>query len=253
MEDEMKNLIFASILCILITIVYTDSYAEIKVVKIKGQAAFRTTGSWVPLQAGAILPIGAKISTGPKTSVEINIDKHTVTIGSLSFVKVYHNEIKKDEITTKLGLRRGTIKARVFRTKEIKTTFTISTPVATSSVRGTEKVVFHGPRRGTKARVIKGKIGVTSRDTLRNIAGRHTFNQNPDSQSPDDLLADARGEATSDTSPKNITREEENNAFYDDMNVSTVNEIYKDCDKYNDRNISNPQALVPTGIIVIWP
>ncbi len=133
-----------------------SSYAEIRVVSVKGTASYKTTGAWTPLQAGAVLAVGTKVSTGVRSSVVINVNRHTVTVYPLTIMKITESMETENSSSTKIGLRRGAVRTKIARDARIKTVFKVSTPVATSSVRGSEQLTFSGPTMGSHIFVLGG-------------------------------------------------------------------------------------------------
>ena len=134
-------------------------FAEATVVSVKGTAAYNLGGKWLPMQAGMKIRNGAKISTGVKSVVVLKLVNSTVTVQPLSMMKIYEDKLVRDESDTKIAIRRGSIKAEVNTMKEVKTVFKVATPVATSSVRGTEFSIETGPS-GTITVVESGAVSV---------------------------------------------------------------------------------------------
>lgn len=187
----------------------SSSFAAIRVVSVKGQAAFKTGNQWNQLRSGMGLPVGAKVSTGADSTVVLKIDDHTVTIKPLSMMKIYENSVKKEERNTRIGLRRGSIRARVSREKRIRTTFKVSTPVATSSVRGTEEEISYGPNNGMVVRVIEGNVWGANKNGIRKIVkGRLKFHQKNENPLPEPLIDEVRERAFVYVYDSNITRDE---------------------------------------------
>jgi hypothetical protein len=123
-------------------------FAAISVVSVKGAAAYSAGRNWVPLAAGMQPQEGVKISTGLKSTVVLKLSRSTVTVQPLSMMKIYEDKATARTSDTRIGLKRGGLRAEVTRGKEVKTVFRIATPVATSSVRATKKrfsPVFTGP------------------------------------------------------------------------------------------------------------
>jgi len=176
--DVMKKTIFISafiLSCIFITV---DLFARITVVSTTGEVAFRDeqTARWMPLAPRAELREGVRISTGINSNVTLNVSGNTVVVGPLSMMKIYQNQVVDGAQQTRVGMRRGDLAADVTRGQQVRTIFEVSTPVATSSVRGTEKRITTGPS-GTLVRVSEGTVRVDSRNgQARTLRGRLAFN-----------------------------------------------------------------------------
>lgn len=155
---------------------YSAAWAEISVVSVKGEFAGLVGGKWTPLAAGAKLAEGTKVSTGTNSSAVIKIDDHLLTVGPVSSVKLYKNSSTASSSDTSVGVQYGTVRAKVKKLSTVKTRFNITTPVATSSVRGTEEIVSYGPASGMTVQIVEGTIYVGNDSGVSNvISGRQRF------------------------------------------------------------------------------
>lgn len=159
--NSQRIVISAVITLFLFTV--STAFAEITVVSVKGKAAYKTGRVWKPLAKGATIPQGTKVTTGVRSWVKLKMYNNVVTIKPLSMLKIYENSSKKNRISTRIGLRRGSVRAHVTRGRRVRTIFKISTPVATSSVRGTIEDVSHGPS-GSVFLAPQGSFGVVTRN-----------------------------------------------------------------------------------------
>jgi len=170
------------------------AFSAITVDSVNGKAALKETGSWMNLAPGQNIPVGAKISTGANSSVVLNVDGSTVTIRQLSMVRVNHNLVAGGESSTNLGLKYGAVNAKVKKIQALRTRFKISTPIATSSVRGTEEEVSFGPQSGMIIQVLQGAIGTENLSGIGNIIkGDLKFQLKTDQPRPEFLLSDRMG------------------------------------------------------------
>lgn len=186
-----------------------DASAEIVAVTVKGEVAVSTGDTLKPLVAGAKLAEGTKICTGIHSSAVIRIDDHQLTIGPASSVKVYKNSSTESTSDTSVGLQYGTVRAKVKKLSTVKTRFNITTPVATSSVRGTEEIVSYGAASGMKIRVVEGSISAHNDRGISNIIrGRGQFVLNSGSARPDAVNTALRKDATVSVTPSGVTKEE---------------------------------------------
>ncbi len=180
---------FFIILCMMM-----PAFAVITVEQISGKAAFKEGQQWKPLSVNQKLEVGTKISTGTNSSVVLNIDGNKVTIRQLSMVRINHNMTNAEESNTNLGLKYGAINAKVKKIAAIRTQFKISTPVATSSVRGTEEEVSFGPQSGMIVKVLEGTVGTENSNGISNLVkGKLIFQIKTDKARPEFLLADRMG------------------------------------------------------------
>jgi hypothetical protein len=203
--------------------------AEIKVLSVNGSVSYKTGQRWEPLRTMMRLTPGTKVSTGAKSTTVIQIEKHTLTVNPMTMIKIYESSEKTkasaasgDEAasTTKIGLRRGSVRAKVFREQRVKTEFQVSTPVATSSVRGTEELISYGPSKGMTIRVLDGIVRGDNRvGAIRYLRAGLNFHQRPINSDPEPLLSEAREKAIASVFPKdNSTREESNSRGFSPEN-----------------------------------
>jgi hypothetical protein len=214
----MKRLLIFFVVLACICLLATASSAAITVITVKGQVAYKNEGAWQPLAANMVLAEGTKISTGINSSaviafIEHNEKKREVTIQQLTLIKIYQNAIVQNDRNIKIGLRRGTIRAKVEHDKEtdkrIKTVFKVSTPVATSSVRGTEEIITYGPSVGMVVQVVEGRItGENKNGSKKYISGKLLFHQRTSNPLPEPLLVALKDQAMVDIYDRSITHEE---------------------------------------------
>jgi len=189
----MKPLIM-TIITSLIFIVSTALYAEISVIKVQGNAAYKEGRNWVPLKEKQKLPEGVKVSTGANSYAELSLNSinHTVKIKPLTVIQVFSKETAENT-DTHIGLKRGGITAKVPRDSKVKTIFKVSSPIATSSVRGTEEDISYGPDKGMIVEVISGIIEGNNRLGKGNtISGRQKFIQKFSNPQALNILNDVR-------------------------------------------------------------
>ena len=189
----MKRLYIYLIVIGVVVSLQSQAFALIRVVSVKGRVAYKEGASWKGLAPGRTLRPGTKISTGVRSRAVLQVDNHRVIIRPLTMMKIYENRRRKGVERTRLGLRRGGIRAKITRSKRIRTSFKISTPVATSSVRGTDEGVSYGPGRGMIIRVYQGLIeGENNLGAKRLISGRQRFKQRPGQPAPGGILSDVQ-------------------------------------------------------------
>ncbi len=168
-----------TIISLIIFLFSTSLYAEISVIKVEGNAAYREGKSWLPLKEKQKLPEGVKISTGANSYAELSLNSinHSVKIKPLTVIQVFSKETAENS-DTHIGLKRGGITAKVPRNSKVKTIFKVSSPIATSSVRGTEEDIHYGPDKGMTVKVISGEIEGKNRHGKNNyISGRQKYVQ----------------------------------------------------------------------------
>jgi hypothetical protein len=186
----MKNkILFSFFLIVTIVLMFNaTSFAEVTVTSVKGQARYKTGNQWVDLTTGMKLAQGTKVSTGINSNVVLNINGDVITIKQMTMIKIEENMLSTTESNTKIGLKRGGLNVRVAKLKTLKTSFKVSTPVATSSVRGTWEDVTFGPSRGMIVKVLEGEIFAENNFGANNlIRGRLEFRQDNHKSSPGNI------------------------------------------------------------------
>lgn len=196
-------------------------YADIIVLKVEGSAAYKEGNKWLPLKVAQRLPEGVKVSTGPNSFVDIRVNSknHTIQVKALSMVQIFSKETKTDT-STNIALKRGSINAKVPRDDNVKTVFKVSTPIATSSVRGTEQNVSYGPGSGMVIEVVSGEVeGKNYAGRTYILTGRQKFVQPNSSGKPNYILQDARDNAIIQVSGHGLTSGELEPMLYSDEQI----------------------------------
>jgi hypothetical protein len=186
MLKKIILLSIANILFLLLTI--SSSFAETTVTSVKGQAKYKTGNQWIDLKTGMKLAQGTKISTGVNSTVVLNINGSEVTVKQMTMIKIEESMQNSSESNTTIGLKRGSLNARVAKLKTLKTSFKISTPVTTSSVRGTWEDFSFGPGMGAKIIVLEGVILAENNHGAGNLVrGKLEFTQGNHSSMPGNI------------------------------------------------------------------
>lgn len=189
----LKMITISSLICLF----SIASYAEITVIKVQGNASYKEGKNWMPLKDNQVLPEGVKISTGTNSYAEIKLNSinHTVKIKPLTVIQVFSKETKENT-DTHIGLKRGGIIAKVPRDSNVKTIFKVSSPIATSSVRGTEEDISYGQNTGMIVKVLSGIIeGQNRLGRSYFISGRQTFVQQFNTANALNILNDLQNQS----------------------------------------------------------
>lgn len=186
----MKKTSLVCLFSILLIFAYGTAYSEIVVKTAKGEVAVKKGREWIPLNAGQRLEEGDKISTGINSSAVIDIDGSLLTVKQLTMMKISKNKKSGESVDTNIGLKFGSLNAKVEKLGKLKTSFKITTPVATSSVRGTEEEVSYGAKSGMTIDVIEGTVvGENNNGISNTISGNSSFNLDNNNARPDNLLS----------------------------------------------------------------
>lgn len=179
---------------------------QAEVISAKGKAEVQSGSSWTALKAGDKLSQGAVIQTGFKSEVVLKIKESTVTVASLSRVTIQSLaeqqgiDGKEGRDETKLFLNTGALKSNVQKSEDRRVGFTVRSPVATASVRGTEfsfSTTYKSARLSTsRGSVSFGKSPKNGRDAeisgiLVSKGEEASLNTNGDMTKPSEMAKDS--------------------------------------------------------------
>jgi hypothetical protein len=152
----MKKLAFFILMIALVLPVFAQNAT---VERVTGKVEYMTDrGRWAAAEVGDVIPIGATISTGFRSSAVLLVSGSEITVMALTRMSIEDLAETNDSITTNLNLRTGKVRASVRTTSGKSTNFTLRSPVSTAAVRGTE-FVFDGYR----LQVIEGIVAFFNR------------------------------------------------------------------------------------------
>lgn len=248
----MKNALYTGMLVFSIIAWAFTAEAAIKVVSVDGTVAYKEGQAWTPLRSGMNLKEGTKVSSSARSFAVIDIDGNTVTVQPLTMIVIHTAKSSSDGVNTGIGLKRGSLKASVNREKRVKTVFKITTPIATSSVRGTDQITSHGPMRGTHIipigphSVIEGR---NNNGSTRTVRGNQEFHQQGNQPNPENILSDAQRNAVANIFSKNLTDNEGTNLQNNGTDIvdndnSTVNTL----GNITGENLVNPKTKVKINV-----
>lgn len=108
------------------------------IVTVNGKVEYKdNAGIWKPMKAGDAVKSGTMISTGFKSEATVKLGASILTIKPLTRMTLVELVEKEDTVNTDLYLEVGNVKAEVNSLDNKKNGFTVRSPVATASVRGT--------------------------------------------------------------------------------------------------------------------
>lgn len=112
---------------------------EAVVLDVAGTAEYRVnSGNWEQITEGMVLPGGAEVVTGFRSSVEIGVDRSSVTVGPLSRTTIATLTEGEGELESSFDLPYGRLSADVRRRSGQSLDFRVRSPISTAAVRGTE-------------------------------------------------------------------------------------------------------------------
>ena len=125
-----------------------------EVVSVSGKAEVLVDSTWKSIAAGDSLKSGDMIQTGFKSSVVLKVKNSTVNVSPLTRMTVEQLSDNPEKDNVRLF-----VKADVKKTDARKVGFTVRTPVATASVRGTEFSV-QNKFNSTDVNTTRGSVAV---------------------------------------------------------------------------------------------
>ncbi len=222
-------------------------YAEISVIKVEGSAAYKEGNKWLPLKNGQKLTEGVKVSTGANSfaDIKLNSRNHTIRVKPFTMIQVFSKESKADT-NTHIGLKRGGVIAKVPRDGKVKTIFKVSSPIATSSVRGTEENISYGPDTGMIIEVIQGVVeGSNSLGRNNMLSGRQKFVQKYSFAQALHILQDVKNQSLVKVYGNGLTAEEIASMLYSDDQLGSPD---------GDTSIfDNQKQNASANVRILWP
>lgn len=130
------------VLCLILIFSMVSLFAiTATVVSSTGKAEYQNGVTWEKLTPGLVLKAGTMISTGFKSEAILKIGESTVNVKALSRLTIEQVAEIDSNHNTSVYLDMGAITADVKAVKDKRVGFTVKTPVATASVRGTSGLV----------------------------------------------------------------------------------------------------------------
>ena len=140
MKTTFKRIFLCFTLILLATICFAQT-RNIQVVSAVGKVEKQQDGLWVPIKEGEFLSKGTLISTGFRSSTTLKFEGSVISVSALSRLTIselLENENSRD---TSIYLDAGKIKADIKTSDNKRVSFTVRTPIATASVKGTAGMV----------------------------------------------------------------------------------------------------------------
>lgn len=160
-----------TILLLPVLLLAASLFAEVEVKSVKGLVGVKTGTKLAPVKAGQFLSEDATVVTGANSEVVLVVNNGLITLKSLTTAKLRGVALTKAASTADVALRNGTVVSEVKQITGLKTSFTVTTPVGTSSVRGTTHSVTYSPELGLRVSVASGTVSVSSlRGATRPVA-----------------------------------------------------------------------------------
>ena len=135
----IRKILFAALLC---CVMASLCAMEVKVVEVTGKVEVQRDDKWVAVNKGDILPPGSVISTGFKSEAVIAFDETVIKVKALTRLTIEQLFEKNGDKASSVYLDTGSISADVKPAENKRVGFSVKTPAATASVRGTSGDVY---------------------------------------------------------------------------------------------------------------
>ncbi len=139
----IKKILVAAVMCCVFA---SLAAMEVKVVEVSGKVEVQRDNKWVAVVKGDILPAGSVISTGFKSEAVLSFDETVIKVKALTRLTIEQLFEKDGDKASSVYLDTGSISADVKPAENKRVGFSVKTPAATASVRGTSGDVYSDGR-----------------------------------------------------------------------------------------------------------
>jgi len=119
--------------------VATAGALDATITDVSGKVEVRNgaSASWVPAQVGAVVPVGATISTSFNASATLQVGESVLEVAALTRMEIEELVTESGTDRSAINLPVGRINANVRGSGQNRAEFRVRSPIATASVRGT--------------------------------------------------------------------------------------------------------------------
>lgn len=231
-----------AILFVLVAFVSMAFSLDAKVIDARGKVEVQQGDSWVALKAGDTLDPGAVVSTGFKSEAVLQIGKSVVNVKALTRLTVEQLYEKNGDHSSSVYLDAGAIAADVKPAENKRVGFTVKTPAATASVRGTSGLVGVGFVKGTSGRWF---VGAPTEKSINYDRGDALQEESDAVASSNDLSSGSQ--KTEESKVESETKDKENASQTNEETQATKDEA---ADASEKTTPETPAPVTPAGNIV---
>lgn len=117
--------------------IFAENFSA-QVLQVSGKAEVLNGTEWKVLSVGDTLQNGDTIQTGFKSSLVLKVKESTINVAALTRMTVEQLSGNSQKDDVRVFVKTGSVNSNVQKSPNKKLGFTVRTPVATASVRGTE-------------------------------------------------------------------------------------------------------------------
>ena len=145
-----------------VSLMFAGSFAfadalDAVVVSSAGKVEVQNGTQWVPVKEGDVLKKGSVVQTGFKSELVLKVKESNMKISQLTRMVIENLSAGSDKDDTRIFIDTGSVRSEVNRSGARKVGFTVRSPVATASVRGTI-VKLSNEYRGAKVETERGVV-----------------------------------------------------------------------------------------------
>lgn len=134
----MKKIILSLSFALIFTFASFAANFTAQVASVSGKAEVLNGTEWRILRVGDTLKNGDTIQTGFKSSIVLKVKDSVINVAALTRMTVEQLAENSQKDNVRVFVKTGSVTSEVNRTENKRIGFTVRTPVATASVRGTE-------------------------------------------------------------------------------------------------------------------
>lgn len=196
-----KSIIKLFVALIVLFAVCSPAFSDnARVTFVKGKAEVLQNDKWVQLNVGDTLAKADVVSTGFQSELRIEYGGSVISLGALSRMtfETLATSDKKDNVSVYLNT--GAVRSKVTHTQEKRVAYTVKSPVAVASVRGTD---FTFTASGT---ITCNEGAVVVYPNMDNIGGRvraASSDEKTSSESEEEVSDESSDELAGDYGPAN--------------------------------------------------
>ncbi|MCR4580687.1 MAG: FecR domain-containing protein [Treponema sp.] len=155
---------------------------------VRGKAEVNRNNQWVPLKIGDSIYPEETLSTGFQSEIKIKFNNSVMALGALTRVTLEDLSSSSDKDSVSVFINSGSIRSRVSHTDAKRVNYTVKSPVAVASVRGTDFIV-------------------TASGTVKCMEGAVAVYVNTDKNKDDSAAASPKEEEESDSEEEGASEE----------------------------------------------
>ncbi|MCR4630735.1 MAG: FecR family protein [Treponema sp.] len=191
-----------------------------EVTYIRGKVEVCRNDVWVPLKIGDKIYERETISTGFQSEAKIRYNDSIMALGALTRITLDTLSEKQDKDNVALYLNTGAVRSKVNHTENKRISYTVKSPVAVASVRGTEFLITSGGQVSCS----DGAVAVYANKEPKRAASDKSSKPEEESDSKEESSSSQQASSASSSSSKNTSADATTPAseIYEDSPVGSV-------------------------------